>query len=243
MDGREQALTETFVALTDTLVSDYDPLEFMGMLAERAVVLLDVSAAGVILLDARGGSSVAAASSERSRLLEVFAVSIDDGPCIDCARTGVAVSSSDIARDAARWPRFAAGALEAGFRSSHALPMRLRRDVVGVLSLLHTDVHELTEPDRGLGQALADAATIGLLQERAIRRAETVNEQLQLALNSRVIIEQAKGVVATTAATTPDEAFTILRAHARRHGLKLTALARDVVDGHVPATDLGSHRP
>ena len=229
-------MVETFVALTDTLVSDYDALDLMTMLAERASELLDVTAAGVILTDARGGLSVAAASSERSRLLEVFAVAIDAGPCVDSVRTGEAVTCEDLDAGAARWPRFAVGAGEAGFRSVHALPMRLRDEVVGVLTLLHTAPHVLTDVDRRLGQALADAATIGLLSERAVRTAEGVAAQLQGALNSRVIVEQAKGVLAGQATLTPADAFTVLRTYARGHGLRLTDVARDVVSGAVDLT-------
>ncbi len=238
--NREKQVVEAFVALTDTLVSDFDALGFLSMLIERCTALLDVTSAGVILLDGQGGLSVAAASSERSRLLEVFAVAIDAGPCVECVRTGRAVSSPDLTLepDAGRWPRFSSGAAEAGYRSVHALPMRLRDDVIGVLTLLHDAPHVLEEPDRRLGQALADAATIGLLQERAVRHAETVAEQLQLALNSRVIIEQAKGIAAGRAETTPDQAFTMLRGHARSKGLRLTALCRDVVDGTVSVDDL-----
>lgn len=239
MNGdREQLLTDTFVTLTDTLVSDYDALEFMSMLAERTADLLDVAAAGVILVDGRGGLSVSAASSERSRLLEVFAVAVDAGPCVDCVRSGAAVSCPDITQQTQRWPRFAAGAAEAGFRSFHALPMRLRDETVGVLSVLHTGPGELPASDLRLAQALADATTIGLLHERALRRAETVSEQLQLALNSRVVIEQAKGVVAATLGINPDEAFGVLRSHARRLGRKLTELCREVVEGRFPAGDL-----
>jgi GAF domain-containing protein len=137
-----------------------------------------------------------------------------------------------------RWPRFTAGAADAGFRAAHALPMRLRGEVIGVLNLLHTDRHTLTGPDARLGQALADAATIGLLHERAVRRAETAAEQLQGALNSRVMIEQAKGVLATQGSMSPDNAFTVLRNHARGHGLRLTDLARQVVDRTVDLTTI-----
>lgn len=164
------------------------------MLAERSVELLDVSAAGIILTDGNGGGlSVAAASSEASRLLELFVVAIDSGPCVDCIHSGGPVTVHDLDAGAARerWPRFATDALERGFRAVHALPMRHRGDVIGVLTLMHTGPHTLTEPDVRLGQALADAATVGLLHERAVRRAETVAEQFQHALNSRIIIEQA----------------------------------------------------
>lgn len=242
-NGREPQVIDTFLALTDTLVRDFDALDMLSMLSERCVQLLDVTAAGVILTDGtgpEGALSVAAASSERTRLLEVFAVAIDGGPCVDCVRSGQPVFTSDLTAPGARerWPRYAEVATDAGFHATHALPMRLRDDVVGVLTLLHTDQHVLADPDSRLGQALADAATIGLLHERAVRHAETVQEQLQGALNSRVIIEQAKGVLAHQANLDPEEAFTIMRSHARGHGLRLTDLARDVVDRTVDLTSL-----
>jgi GAF domain-containing protein len=240
-NGRETQIVDTFLAVTDTLVREFDALDMLTMLAERCVELLDVSAAGVILSDGNGGGlSVAAASSERTRLLEVFAVAIDAGPCLDCLRGGEAVISEDLRSETARgrWPRFVAGAAEAGFQAAHALPMRHRDQVIGALTLLHTEPHTLDKPDARLGQALADAATIGLLHERAVRHAESVSEQLQGALTSRVIIEQAKGVLANQADTSPDEAFTILRRHARTRRLRLTDLARSVVDGSVDVTSL-----
>lgn len=242
-NGREPQVIDTFLSLTDTLVTDFDALDMLTMLAERSVELLDVTAAGIILTDGNaGGLSVAAASSERSRLLEVFAVDIDGGPCVDCLRTGAPVIVYDLDAETARarWPRFCAEATAGGFRAAHALPMRHRDQVIGVLTLLHTGPHTLTEPDARLGQALADAATIGLLHERAVRRAETVAEQLQGALNSRVIIEQAKGALSQHAGISAGEAFGVLRAHARNNGIRLTELARSIVDGTVdPATFAG----
>jgi GAF domain-containing protein len=243
--SREPALVDTFLALTDTLVRDFDAVDMLTMLAERCVELLDVSAAGIILTDGNDGRlSVAAASSERSRLLEVFAVAIDAGPCVDCVHTGEPVMVDDLTAETARqrWPRFAAGAAEAGFRAVHALPMRCRDRVIGELALLHTDRHTLTGPDARLGQALADAATIGLLHERALRHAETVHEQLQSALTSRVVIEQAKGVIAAQGDIGTDEAFTILRGYARSHGRRLSELARGVVDGSVDLTSIRGPR-
>ncbi|GLZ48942.1 transcriptional regulator [Actinomycetospora sp. NBRC 106375] len=239
-NGREPQVIDTFLGLTDTLVHDFDALDMLTMLSERCVELLDVDAAGVILTDGQGGLSVAAASTERTRLLEVFAVAIDAGPCVDCVRSGRPVSSEDLTAPGAgdRWPRYALQATDAGFRSTHALPMRLRDEVIGVLTLLHTDPHTLVDDDVRLGQALADAATIGLLHERAVRHAETVQEQLQGALNSRVTIEQAKGVVAGQSGLSPEEAFGRLRTHARRHGLRLTDLARAVVERTVDVASL-----
>lgn len=245
-DSREAKVIDTFLALTDTLVREFDAIDMLTMLCQRSVDLLDVSAAGVILTDGNGGGlSVAAASSERTRLLEVFAVSVAAGPCLDCLRAGEPVSADDLGSPLARehWPHFVDGAAGAGFRAAHALPMRLRGEIVGVLTLLHTDVHILTEDDARLGQALADAATVGLLHERAVRHAETAAEQLQSALNSRVVVEQAKGVLAARSGTSPDEAFTMLREHARRHRLRLTDLCRDVVDGTVDlAADVPTER-
>ncbi len=234
-ETRELRVIDTFLALTDTLVHEFDAIEMLTTLAERSAALLGVSAAGVILADGKCGLSVAAASSERSRLLEVFAVAIDAGPCVDCVRTGRAVISTDLTTTEAyeRWPRFAAGAAEAGFQAVHALPMRLRDEVVGVLTLLHVAPHILGAADERLGRALADAATIGLLHERALRHAETVSEQLQGALDSRVVIEQAKGTLAQQADVSPDEAFTLLRACARGRGIRLTELARQVVQRRV----------
>lgn len=238
-DGRESQIIDTFLALTDTLVGEFDAIDMLTMLSERCVQLLDVSAVGVILTDgAGGGLSVAAASSERSRLLEVFAVAIDAGPCLDCLHSGEPVIVEDLTTETAhgRWPYFAAGAAEAGFRAAHALPMRHHGQVIGVVNLLHTDPHSLTGSDARLAHGLADAASIGLLHERAMRRAESVAEQLQGALNSRVIIEQAKGVLAMQGDMGAEEAFLVLRSHARRHGLRLTELARGVVERTVDLT-------
>ena len=238
--SREPQVIDTFLTLTDTLTRDFDAVDMLTTLSENCVRLLDVSAAGVILADGRGGLSMAAASSERSRLLGIFAVAIDSGPCVDCVRIGESVASDDLARASARlrWPRYTAGAQDAGFRATHALPMRLRDEVIGVLTLLHTDRHTLTAEDARLGQALADAATIGLMHERAIRRAEAVQEQLQGALESRVIIEQAKGVLAGSSHLSPEAAFAVLRSHARANGIRLTQLARDVVDGSIDFTSI-----
>lgn len=240
---RERHIVETFVALTDTLVSDFDALDLMMMLAERSATLLDISAAGVILSDGRGGLSVAAASSERSRLLEVFAVAIDAGPCVDCVRTGDPVTCEDFHAEPDRWPRFAAGAGEAGYRAVHALPMRLRGEAVGVLTLLHTEPHVLTDGDRRLGHALADAATVGLLSERAVRHAETITEHLQRTLNSRIIIEQAKGVLAAQTGRPVDDVFLVLRSYARSHALRLADVARDTVTGTLDLSSLTCPTP
>jgi GAF domain-containing protein len=242
-NGRERQVSRAFVDLTDTLVSDYDPLEFMGTLAEHAVNLLDVSAAGVLLADERRVLSLAAASSEQAGLLEVFSIANDSGPCVDCLRDGQQVISPDLGADAERWPGFVAAAARAGFRSAHAVPMRLRTESIGVLNLLHTDPHTLPGDDSALAQALADAATIGLLHERAVRRAEVVTEQLQGALSSRVIVEQAKGALAQHYGISPADAFTALRSQARSTHTRLSDLALRIVERTVDPAEIPLPRP
>jgi transcriptional regulator with GAF, ATPase, and Fis domain len=229
---RNQLLARTFVELADTLVDEFDVSDFLRTLVEKCVQLLKVSAAGVVLSDAQGRLRMAAASSERAGVLETLAVQADDGPCIDCVHTGLCVSSADLTRDTGRWPRFAVAADTAGFRAAHAVPMRLRRQVIGAVTLLNADPVEVGEDRSDLTQALADVATIGLLQQRAINRGEVLTEQLQTALNSRVTIEQAKGVLAAHSGD-PDmeHAFAALRGYARSHRLRLAELARDVAQG------------
>lgn len=236
-NSRETQVIDTFLALTDTLTREFDTLDFLTMLAESSTELLDIAATGVILTDGQGGLSMAAGSSEQSRLLEVFAAATEDGPCRECVDSAAPVIAADL-RETDRWPRFCAGAAEAGFRAVHSVPMRCREETVGVVTFLHTEPHRLEPPDARLGQALADAATIGLLHEQAVRRAETTREQLQQALNSRIVIEQAKGVLATQGGIAPEEAFTILRSHARGNGLRLSELARAVVEGGMDLTSI-----
>lgn len=228
--------------LADTMVDDFDLTEFLHVLVDHCVDLLDVDAAGVLLSDQRGGIRMAAASSEKSELLEMFAAETDGGPCVECVRTGHAVASADLTADTDRWPRYAAAADACGFRAVHALPMRLRRDVIGALSLLNVEPDGVHAVSTQLGQALADVATIGILQQRTIDHAGVLTEQLQTALNSRVIIEQAKGMLAAHSGTlTPEEAFTALRGYARAHQHRLSDLARQVIDGTADVQAITAH--
>ena len=226
----EVELADVLVELADTLVDDFDVIDFLHVLTQRCVQLLDVSAAGLLLTNPEGTLQVVAASSERTRLLELFQLQTDQGPCVDCFRSGGPVSVADIAA-AGRWPRFAAAAAEVGFAAVHAVPMRLRKEVIGALNLFGTDPGALDSRKLRMGQALADVATIGLLQQRAIHRRDVLSEQLQTALNSRVMIEQAKGVLAERLQVDVDRAFEILRAHSRNHNRRLSELALAVVDG------------
>jgi transcriptional regulator with GAF, ATPase, and Fis domain len=229
---RQQQLATIFVEIADTLVDDFDVIEFLHLLADRSVSVVEVSAAGLLITDQRGALRVVAASTEETKLLELFQLQADEGPCLDCFHTGRPVAVADLsAASEQRWPRFAAEARRTGFSSVHALPMRLRDEVIGALNLFHTEPVALTPESLALAQALADVATIGLLQERVIRRGEVLAEQLQTALNSRILIEQAKGVIAERNAATVAEAFTLLRRSAREQNRRLSDLASDIVNG------------
>lgn len=229
--SRETRLAETFVNLADTLVVDFDIVDLLQDLVEECVALLEVSAAGLLLADERGGLRVLASTSEETRLLELFQLQVDQGPCLECIATGAAVLVPDMAASAKRWPQFAAEAAQRGFASVHAVPLRLRQQVLGALNLFGNHPGPLSEEDVRSTQALADVATIGILQQRTIARGEVIAEQLQTALNSRVVIEQAKGVLAATGAIDMDAAYRQLRGYARSRNLRLTDTARSVATG------------
>ena len=239
-----ELLSETFVELTDTMVAGFDVIDFLHVLTDRSVQLLDVSAAGLMLADPRGELRVVAASSQAARLLELFQLQNDQGPCLDCFRTGRPVAAADLAA-AARWPRFAPAARQAGFAAVQALPMRLREQVIGALNLFRASPGALAPAGIRVGQALADVATISLLHERGMRHSDVLNEQLQTALNSRVVIEQAKGKLAERLGVDMDQAFALLRDHARASNRRLSDLARAFIDGTESLTgpDPGRTRP
>jgi transcriptional regulator with GAF, ATPase, and Fis domain len=241
MDG--QLLSETFVELTDTMVAGFDAIDFLHVLTDRSVQLLDVSAAGLLLADPRGELRVVAASSEAARLVELFQLQNDQGPCLDCFRTGQPVQAGDLAAEAQHWPRFAAAAGQAGFAAVQALPMRLREQVIGALNLFRATPGAFDPVEIRIGQALADVATISLLHERSMRHSDTLNEQLQTALNSRVIIEQAKGKLAERLGVDMDQAFTLLRDRARTSNRRLSDLAQALVDGTDTLTGPTASRP
>jgi transcriptional regulator with GAF, ATPase, and Fis domain len=241
MDG--QLLSATFVELTDTMVADFDVIDFLHVLTDRSVQLLDVAAAGLLLADPRGELRVVAASSDAARLLELFQLQNDQGPCLDCFRAGQPVDAPDLAAAAQRWPRFAAAAQQAGFAAVQALPMRLRDQVIGALNLFRATPGAFDPGGIRIGQALADVATISLLHERSMRHSDMLNEQLQTALNSRVIIEQAKGKLAERLGLDMSQAFSLLRDHARARNLRLSDLAQGFVDGSEPLTGLIASKP
>ncbi|MFC4942860.1 ANTAR domain-containing protein [Pseudonocardia sp. GCM10023141] len=220
-----------FVRLADTLVDDYDVLDLLDQLVAYCAELLESDAAVIVLADARDALRVMASTSDDAEFMELMQLQNDEGPCLDCYRTAMPVSVADLDDAGIRWPRFAAAIAERGvFGSTHALPLRLRGESIGALNLFRRGTGDLSVSDRELGQALADVATIGILQERAIRRGEVVIEQLQSALNSRVIIEQAKGVVAQRFGLSMNDAFARIRHHARTTNQRLGEVARLLVE-------------
>ena len=233
-------LTDGLVEMADTLVADFDLIDFLHQLTERCVQLLDVSAAGLLLTDQRGTLRFTAASTEQTRLLELFQLQVDEGPCLDCFHSGQPVSASDLAVAAVRWPQFAPAAVNTGFAAVAALPMRLRDEIIGALNLFDTQPDTVTAEKQRIGQALADIATIGILQHRAIRSRDILTQQLETALHSRVIIEQAKGVIAEREGLDPGQAFERLRATSRAHGRPLAEFAQAIVDGSDQLPRTGS---
>ena len=236
--SREQRLVETFVELADTLVEDFDVVEFFSSLTERVVQLGIASEAGILLVDETGDLQFIAASHERTHLLELFQVQNEEGPCQDSFATGAPVSADDLEAASDRWPLFAPRAVSAGFRSVQAVPLRLRGAVLGALNLFLTDPGGIDHAAEAVVQAMADVATIGLLQQRELDRAHAVEGQLQRALQTRIGIEQAKGIISEQMGIEMDAAFALLRGYSRSHNLKLHDAARDVVKGGLAAGDL-----
>ena len=222
-------LAEVFVEVADTLVDDFDVIEFLETLTRHTAEVSDAASAGLLLTDAHGQLQYMASSATSVELLELFQLQYQEGPCLDCFRTGTAVVNSDLHQAGARWPLFAPRAAEAGFQSVHAFPLRHRQKVIGALNLFSTDTGHLEPTDVRIIQCLADIATIGLLQERTIRSAEILTEQLQSALNSRITIEQAKGVLARTHGIGVDAAFDLMRNYSRANQHRLSDVARAVV--------------
>ena len=236
MTVSDRRTRDAFVELTDTLVADYDVIDFLHMVSLRSVELLGVTACGLLVADHRQILNLVAASSEQTRLLELFQVQNAEGPCLDCYNSRAPVQCPDLGEAVERWPLFAPKAIETGYAAVQALPMRLRDSTIGVVNLFSDTAGGLDAEAIALGQALADVATIGILQERAIRRQEEIVTQLQSALNSRVLIEQAKGVLAERLGVSVDDAFTLLRGHSRNGNLKLRDVAAEVVSGGLSIT-------
>jgi len=228
--NREDRLIDTFATLADTLIDDYDVVDLLQTLVESCSDLFDVAAAGLLLADADGELEVIAATSEASRLVEVMQLSARAGPCVESFRTGTVVSLTDVEKSPPEWSRFRDSAREQGFAAVFAIPLRLRETTIGTLNLLAGSPGELPHRDMRAAQALADVATIGILQERMLRESRSIREQLTNALQSRVLIEQAKGVLAYSRGISMEEAFTLLRTYARTNRLLLSKVAQGLVE-------------
>ena len=239
-----QRLADVFVELADTLVDDFDLIEFLMMVAHRTSELIGDADVGILLADQRGNLQFMAGSNEDVRRLELFQVQVHEGPCQDAFRGGQPVVNAALDEAQDRWPRFAPRAAQAGYLSVHAFPLRLRDQVIGAIGVFGHDDARWDDTDVHITQTLAHVATIGLLQERAVRRGAALSEQLQAALNSRIVIEQAKGAIAQAQGVSVDEAFVRLRAHARRSGTHLVDVAHaaliDPASVPVPSTAAGS---
>lgn len=236
-------LVRTLVELADNLVDDFDVVDLLSLLSDRCVAALDVTAAGVMLAGPSGALQVAASSSDTMRTLELFQLQADEGPCVDAYRSGRAVVNVELAAAAGRWPSFAPRATAQGFHSAHSLPMHLRGKTLGALNMLHTQSGPFDDVDVSAAQALADIATIAIVQHQIVADAQTLNNQLSAALNSRVVIEQAKGKIAQATDSDMDQAFRRLRNHARSHNLRLSDLADQVAGGGVDPRSLDSLPP
>jgi GAF domain-containing protein len=243
--AREQRLAEIFVEVADSLIDDFDVIDLLQRLSTRCIELLDVSAAGIMLADEHGELQIMAASDEHTRLLELFAVQHDQGPCVECYATGMARSNVDLTDETAaeKWPRFAARARATGYVTTHALPLRLRDRVVGALNLFQQEPHPLSEGELALAQALADVATIAILQQRTLEQSHVETSQLQTALTSRVLVEQAKGVLAERWGTSVDDAFAAFRGYARAHRLRLADFAAEIIAGEFDTTLIPAPTP
>lgn len=243
--SREARSSEAFVALADTLVSDFDLVDLLHTLIDACIDLLRTDAGGLLLLDGAGNLQLMASSVEDIDIIEVVQLSAEAGPCWDCFMTGRPVSVGDIEKEGGLWPDFRQAALQQGYRSMHATPMRLRGQIIGTMNLFHSQIGQLNARDIALAQSLTDVATIAILQERGARHLHDLSSQLQGALESRIVIEQAKGLIAQSLGVDMDEAFTLLRNQARSTSQTLQSVAEAVTARRIviSAPDLASREP
>lgn len=239
---RERELARTFSRLANTLVGEVDAVDLMHVLVECSVDLLDnVDAAALILNDQRGHLEVVAATTPQARLIELLALAVAEGPCLDCVNTGEPIVNVSTSETDTRWPRFIQATHEAGHRLSHALPMRLHSQTIGALSLFGSE-SPLDKQGQDLGQAFADVATIGLLRGRSLHDRTLLAEQLQATLNNRTLIEQAKGMVAQSSQVSVEEGFMMMLEHSRQVNVPITKVAAAIINGSLEPLDLLSGR-
>lgn len=233
MRTREDELLQTVATLADSLVDDFDVVDLLQVLVEHCAELFDAVAAGILLVSPSGPLEVIVSTSERSEFVEMMQLRAGEGPCVEAVATGQVVSVEDLRDVADRWPKFAADARQSGFASLHAIPMRLRDSIIGSLNLFRDRVGKLNEPDAIAAKTLADIATISILQQRLVEESILTQGQLQRALDSRVVIEQAKGYIAQSHGLDMDAAFQLIRAHARSTQTRLSVVAADITTGRL----------
>ncbi|GAB3140131.1 GAF and ANTAR domain-containing protein [Marisediminicola antarctica] len=236
--SREAQLSAAFVKLADTLTADFDVVDLLHTLVEECATILDTEAGGIMLLDPAGDLHLVASTSEEASLVEIMQLTAGAGPCVDAFASGTTVTVGDIEASGSRWPAFRDEALKHGFKSVHSTPLRLRGRVLGAMNLFSTRVGELNPADIVVAQALADVASIGILHERSTREKEVVSEQLRYALDTRILVEQAKGVLFESTPMTMDESFGSLRTYAREHRVTLRIVASGVIDRSIGVDDL-----
>ena len=237
MATHQQDVAATLIELADTLVSDFDLLDYLGLLLERSSSALDAAAGGVMLTDGNGDLQVLASTDEQMRLMELFELQRYEGPCVDAHRRGELVVEPDLAARA-RWPQFTPEAIARGYRAAYAFPMRLRGEQIGALNLFRSQPGSVDAQLVHATRTFADMAAVGILQERAVRQGHDLAQQLQGALQSRIVLEQAKGIVAERAGCEMGEAYQLLRWHGRNHNRTLREVAASVVAGELSAADL-----
>lgn len=240
-DSRERQIIRAFVDLSNELVDDYDLVEMLAQLTTNCAELLDIASAGLLLADGAGVLHLAASSSERTHQLEVFQLQREEGPCLDCYHAGEPVVVPALVAEEERWPQFSPAARAAGFASVHALPMRLRDTVLGTIGLFGEHEGRLDEEDLALVQALVHVVSVAIVNQKAAADLTTINAQLQHALTSRIVLEQAKGIIAHTGGVDMESAFAVVRRYARDHGRRLSDVATQLVEGDLDGETLLQH--
>lgn len=239
--SREEALTDLFVTLADTLVAEFDVVELLDRLVDTCLGLFKVTAAAVLVLDTKNALRLVASSNKRAEELEIFQIQVDEGPCLDCARSLTPVLVPDLSADRDRWPHFSAAADIVGFKAVHAVPLRLRSQGIGGFGLFHSTPTQMSSGDVHAVQALADVATIGILQQQHAQQAVSLSDQLQGALNSRIAVEQAKGVIAESGNVEMDVAFDQLRRYSRDNNLKISRVAQAIATRELSPVTIIRH--
>ena len=238
--SRESRIATAFVAVADTLTTDFDVVDLLHTLVEKCTQILDTDAGGLMLVDETGQLQLMTSTSEGADFVEIMQLNADSGPCIDCFTTGMPVSVANIRESGSTWSAFQKAALQSGFNAAHATPLKLRGQVIGTMNLFSTSVGALGERDSAVAQALADVATIGILQERVVREGTILAEQLHSALDSRILIEQAKGMVAHSLSIDMDEAFAVIRAHSRRNNLTIRSVSQGISDHTLSVSSIAA---